>query len=132
MWFLIVPDINVKFYLILAYRPISIIPILSKGLECCLFDQICDPKHKITLMVYYQKYNLASRKASAHDWKMETESLWRWFMWCFIKRSDCAVHDFLIAKLEWYVFTYEALNVMKNYLSVGTIEQKIIILTTQF
>ena len=33
------------------------------------------------------------------------------------KAFDCIVHDFLIAKLEAYGFSYEALKVMHNYLT---------------
>ena len=33
------------------------------------------------------------------------------------KAFDCTVHDFLIAKLEAYGFSYEALKVMYNYLT---------------
>ena len=46
-----------SFYLI----PISILSFLSKTVECCLYDQKYDPKYIITLMVYYRKYNFASR-----------------------------------------------------------------------
>ena len=34
-----------------------------------------------------------------------------------IKAFDCIVHDFVIAKLEAYGFSYEALKVMYNYLT---------------
>ena len=33
------------------------------------------------------------------------------------KAFDCIVYDFLIAKLEAYGFSYEALKVMYNYLT---------------
>ena len=33
------------------------------------------------------------------------------------KAFECIVHDFLIAKLEAYGFSYEALKVMYNYLT---------------
>ena len=33
------------------------------------------------------------------------------------KAFDCIVHDFLIAKLEAYGFSYEALKVKHNYLT---------------
>ena len=33
------------------------------------------------------------------------------------KAFDCIVHNFLIAKLEAYGFSYEALKVMYNYLT---------------
>ena len=32
------------------------------------------------------------------------------------KAFDCIVHDFLIAQLQSYGFSYEALKVMRNYL----------------
>ena len=33
------------------------------------------------------------------------------------KAFDCILHDFLIAKLKAYSFSYEALKVMYNYLT---------------
>ena len=39
------------------------------------------------------------------------------------KAFDCLVHDFLIAKLEIYDFTYESLKLINSYLLTEKIEQ---------
>ena len=85
-------------------------------------------KYIIALVVYIQKYNLASRKASGHN------TFWILFDRCNLDKGvscgtlltdlskdfDGIVHDFLISKLEAYGFIYEALHVRKNYLKDKT------------
>ena len=84
-------------------------------------------KYIIALLVYIQKYNLASRKALGHNTHNTFGIL---FDRCNLDKGvSCGtlltdlskdfngiVHDFLISKLEAYGFIYEALNVRKNYL----------------
>ena len=48
---------------------------------------------------------------------MEKDKLCAALLTDLSKAFDCIVHDYLIAKLEAYDFSYEALKVMQNYLT---------------
>ena len=60
---------------------------------------------------------------------METQFGSRWYMKSIIydlsKAFDCLVHDFLIAKLEAYGFTYESLKLINSYLTDRKYKTKI-------
>ena len=81
-------------------------------------------KYIIALVLHVQKYNLASRKALAHNTFFDSYDQWNLdkgvscgnLLTDLSKDFDAIVHDFLISKLEAYGFIHEALNVRKNYL----------------
>ena len=107
------------------YRPISILPVLSKPFvfERCLYDEIYeyfDPvlskiqcafrkgfstQYSVTVMIEKWRNNVDKGKSCA---VLLTD---------LNKVFDCIVDDFLIAKLEAYGFSYEALKVMYNYVT---------------
>ena len=47
---------------------------------------------------------------------MDKDKSWAVLLTDLTKAFECIVYDFLIAKLEAYCFSYEALKVMQNYL----------------
>ena len=50
------------------------------------------------------------------DKNMDKDKSWAVLLTDLTKAFECIVYDFLIAKLEAYCFSYEALKVMQNYL----------------
>ena len=84
----------------------------------------------------YQKYNVVSYFYNTI--LLESYEKWRWNLdisspCCILltglnKSFDCIVHEFLIAKLVAYCFTYGGINVMKNYLWDRTHRAKLMIL----
>ena len=79
------------------------------------------------LILYYKKFNVASEKVlvtnfiECYDWNIEQNidkgKSFSALLTDLIKAFDYIVHDFLIAKLEPYGFSYEALKVLYNYLT---------------
>ena len=105
------------------YRPISILPVLSKPFERCLYDQIYEYIDTILSNVqcgfrkgFSTQYSLI---AMIEKWRknMDKGKSCAALLTDLSKAFDCIVHDFLIAKLEAYGFSYEALKVIYNYLT---------------
>ena len=105
------------------YRPTSILPVLSKAFERCLYDQIYEYIDTIL-----SKVQCGFRKGFSTEYSLITMiEKWRKNMnkgkLCVALLTDmskafnCIVHDFLISKLEAYDFSYEALKIMYNYLT---------------
>ena len=74
----------------------------------------------IVFIVFDQKYNLASRNASADNpfdsyewWNLDESGSWG-TLTNLSKDFYYIVHDFMIFKLEALVFKQETSNVMKN------------------
>ena len=116
-------------------RPISILPVLSAAFNCCLYDQIYEYIDTILSKVQcgFQKvfstqYSLI---AMIKKWRknMDKGKSCAVVLTDLNKAFDCIVHDFLVAKLEAYGFSYEALKVMYNYLTVSKHRTKVILLT---
>ena len=105
------------------YRPVSIISVISKILERCLYDQIYkhidnrlsrhqmgyrkghSSQHSLTAMFNKRKKNL--------DKGGECGAL-------FVdlsKAFDCLQHDLLLAKLNAYGFDYKSLKLISSFLS---------------
>ena len=105
------------------YRPTSILPVLSKAFEHCLYDQIyeyidailskvqCDfrkgvsTQYSLIARIEIRRRNMDKGKSCA---ALPTD---------LGKASDCIVHDFLKVKLEAYGFSYEPLKITYNYLT---------------
>ena len=105
------------------YRPISILPVLSKPFERCLYDQIYEYFDTVLSKVqcgfrkgFSAQYSLIAMIEKCRN-NMDKGISCAALLADLNKAFDCIVHDFLIAKLEAYGFSFEALKVMYNYLT---------------
>ena len=105
------------------YRPVSILPNLSKIYERCLYDQM----HKYFSHLL-SKWQWGFRKgfSTQHCLLVMTEK-WRKclgkggisgaILTDLSKAFDCNLHDLLIPKLTAYGFDYQSLRIMESFLS---------------
>ena len=100
------------------YWPIRIVPVLSKAFERCLYDQIYEYINNILSNAQF-----GFRKAFRTQYLLMTmNEKWRkkldkGGLTDSSKAFDSIVHEFLIAKLEAFGFSYEAFKVTYNYLT---------------
>ena len=105
------------------YRPIGILPNISKVYERCLYDQI---------LKYFEtrffKFQCSFRKgysaqhcllAMIEKWKTAVDNggVFAALLTDLSKAFDCIPHDLIIAKLAAYGFDTNALKLIHNYLS---------------
>ena len=105
------------------YRPISILPNISKVYERYLYDQISDYFEDVL-----SKCQCGFRKGySAQHCLLVMIERWKQMVDCggvfgalladLSKAFDCIPHDLIIAKLEAYGFQVDALKLIYDYLS---------------
>ena len=105
------------------YRPVSLLPTLSKIYERIMYKQMSEYINK-----YLSDYLCGFRKgiSSQHSLIIMIEKIRKILdkggyagvlLTDLSKAFDCIVHDLLIAKLNAYGFGYEALTFIYNYLS---------------
>ena len=105
------------------YRPVSILPSLSRPFEKCLYEQIYDYTDSILSKAqcgfrkgYSTQYSIF---AMIEKWRrnLDQGGICGALFTDLSKAFDCLVHDFLIAKLEAYGFIYESLTLINGYLA---------------
>ena len=105
------------------YRPISILPNISKVYERCLYDQMSNFFKDI-----FSKYQCGYRKGYSaphcllvmiEKWKriVDYGGVFGALLTDLSKVFDCIPHDLFIAKLEAYGFQIDALKLIYDYLS---------------
>ena len=105
------------------YRPVSILPNLSKIFEKCMFEQMSQFFENI-----FSKYQCGFRKcfstqqcllAMLEKWKRCVDDLKMFgaLLTDLSKGFDCLDHELFIAKLNAYGFSLTALKLVHNYLS---------------
>ena len=105
------------------YRPISILPNISKVYERCLHDQMSKFFDNI-----FSKYQCSFRKGYSaqhcllvmtEKWKkvVDNGGAFGALLTDLSKAFDCIPHDLIIAKLEAYGFQIDALRLVHDYLS---------------
>ena len=105
------------------YRPISILPNISKVYERCLYDQMSNFFEDI-----FSKYQCGFRKGYSAQhcllvmikkWKriVDYGGVFGALLTELYKAFDCIPHDLFIAKLETYGFQIDALKLIYDYLS---------------
>ena len=104
------------------YRPISILPNISKVYERCLYDQMSE------FFDIFSKYQCGFRKGYSaqhcllvmiEKWKkiVDNGGAFGALLTDLSKAFDCIPHDLIIAKLEAYGFQIDALRLVHDYLS---------------
>ena len=105
------------------YIPVSILPSLSKAFKKCLCDQIYAYIDSILSKAQYgfrkgysTQYSII---AMIEKWRrnLDQDGICGALFMDLSKAFDCFVHDFLLAKLEAYGFTYESLELINTYLT---------------
>ena len=105
------------------YRPVSILPTLSKCFEKCMFSQMSAYFDEI-----FSKYQYGFRKgyssqqcllALLEKWKAAVDKgkVFGALLTDLSKAFDCLNHELLVAKLNAYGFTLPALKLVHDYLS---------------
>lgn len=107
------------------YRPVSILPVFSKGLEkiiCARLTSFCDKYNVLTDAQFGFRKNrstelalLEAKKFTLRNFE-ETEMVLRVFI-DFTKGFDYLDHSLLIKKLDFYGIRRQALALMLSYLS---------------
>ena len=114
-----------------SYRPVSILPLLSKPSERILYEQI-DSHTKDIL----SKYQVGFRKrfnsqhsllAMFEKWKkvLNNGGSCGVLLVDLSKAFDCIVHDLLLAKLSAYGFDYNSLKLINSFLCARKFMTKI-------
>ena len=105
------------------YRPVSILPLLSKPFERILYEQI--DSHTKDILSKYQG-GFRKRFSSQHSllvmfekWKkvLDNGGSCGALLVDLSKAFDCIVHDLLLAKLSAYGFDYNSLKLINSFLS---------------
>ena len=107
------------------YRPVSLLPVLSKVLERCIFLQITDYLEDNHLLHpshhgFRAQHSTASALIQMFDtWieAYEENEVSAVIMLDMSAAFDVVDHDILIGKMELYGFEEQALNWIKSYLS---------------
>ena len=105
------------------YRPVSILPVISRIFEKLLCNQITPFMDQ-----FLSKFQCGFRKgfnaqhcllAMLEKWKnaADTEKAFDALLTDLSKAFDCLPHDLIIAKLNAYGFSLPALNLIQNYLA---------------
>ena len=105
------------------YRPISILPSLSKVFEKLLTNQInsfFQNKFSSLLCGFRKKYSTQHALLKLlHKWQscLDNRGKVGTILMDLSKAFDCLPHDLLLAKLKAYGFTMDSLKLMNSYLS---------------
>ena len=105
------------------YRPISILPNVSKIYERCMYKQMSD-----YLEIFFSKFQCGFRQgisaqhcllAMIEKWKkcVDQGKTFGALLIDLSKAFDCLPHDLIIAKLNAYGFSLSASKLIRNYLS---------------
>ena len=105
------------------YRPVSLLPALSKIFERLLFTQInhyMDSKLSMHLCGF--RKNLSAQNcllAMLEKWRycLDNKGSCGVILTDLSKAFDCLIHDLMIAKLNAYGFDYNSLKLIHNYLT---------------
>ena len=104
------------------YRPVSILPSVSKIYERCVYDQINDYFHPLFLKLQcgFRKEFNAQHSLLVLVEKCREVDKWAYagiLLTDFSKTFDCINHELLISKLNAYGFNLESLTFIQNYLT---------------
>jgi hypothetical protein len=105
------------------YRPISLLPIVSKVMERCVCNRFYAPVSHLTTSLQHgfmrnrscltQLLSVLHSTGKSLDQNTQTDILYL----DFAKAFDCVDHVILIEKLKWYCVTGNLLNWFTDYLN---------------
>ena len=104
------------------YRPVSVLPLISKIFERIIYDQLSEylEKYLNSILCGFRKAH-STQHALFKLLQAWQEELDKGFVGTILmdlsKAYDCLPHDLLVAKLEAYGVGKVALNLISNYLS---------------
>ena len=110
------------------YRPISILPIVSKLIERILYNQLSNYLKKESILSEYQ-FGFRSRHSTtttlidcSNEWYIHMDcGQYNLVVFLDIKKAfDTVNHDILLKKLEMYGLGDSALALLRNYLTDRT------------
>ena len=113
------------------YRPVSILPLLSKPFERILYEQI--DSHTKDILLKYQG-GFRKKVSSQHlllamfeKWKkvLDNGGSCGALLVDLSKAFDCIVHDLFLAKLRAYGFDYNSLKLINSFRSGRKFRTKI-------
>ena len=105
------------------YRPVSLLPLLSKVFERLLYDQLSDylEKYLNTLLCGFRKTHSTQhalfKLLQAWQEELDKSGFVSAMLMDLSKAYDCLPHDLLVAKFEAYGMYKTGLNLIHNYLS---------------
>ena len=105
------------------YRPISVLPLISKIFERIIHDQLSEylGKYLNSILCGFRKGHSAQhalfKLLQAWQEKLDKGGLVGTILMDLSKAYDCLPHELLVAKLEAYGVGKAALNLISNYLS---------------
>ena len=108
------------------YRPVSVLPLLSKVFERLLYDQLSDylEKYLNTLLCGFRKAHPTQhalfKLLQAWQEELDKSGFVGTILMDLSKAYDCLSHHLLVAKFETYVIDKTGLNLIHNYLSNRT------------
>ena len=110
------------------YRPVSILPLLSKPFECLLYEQI--DSHNKDILSKYQggfRKQFNSQLAMFEKWKnvLNNGRSCGALLVDLSKACNCIVHDFMLAELSAFNFDYNSLKLINSFLSGRKVRTKI-------
>ena len=99
------------------YRPVSVLPLISKIFERIIYDQLSEylEKYLNSILCGFRKAHFT--KHALWQEELDKGGFVRTILMDLSKTYDCLLHDLLVAKLEAYGVGKAALSLTINYLS---------------
>ena len=105
------------------YRPVSVLPLISKIFERIIYDQLSEylEKYLNSILCEFRKAHSTQhalfKLLQAWQEELDKGGFVGTILMDLSKAYDCLPHDLLVAKLEAYGVGKAALNLISNYLS---------------
>ena len=115
------------------YRPVSILPLLSKVLEKVMYIQLCHYMENFLnqLLCGFRKVHSTQhvlfRLIQSRQKELDESGFVATILMDLSKAYDCLPHDLMVAKLEAYGISKESLQLISDYLSYHKKRKKLVL-----